>query len=289
MTAKRIQRPDLSAYTGKRIDHATKDFLSQQNYNRSIDKRKDHGDIRFYPSSIGRCPRSVVYQMLGYIGTPKTGEDLLVLENGTWFHHRMEKLFKDMGILVAEELSIRDLELKISGRTDAIIWDWDADVEAESANVQLYRPPVGREKTPKLVYDGPEHLIKLAEFKSIKASGFQKLKTKPKPEHVSQLQLYFHLTGLTKGLLYYENKDNQDIKVYEVERDDELIAQILADIRDLVAHAERGELPARPYQPIDMPCRWCDFRHICHPNSTPFSYEDLFRTTEPAPSDDVPF
>ncbi len=262
-------------------------FLSQQNHNQSLKKSKAKaGEIKFYPSSTGQCARKNVYQMLGYAGSPQRGESLMIMQNGTSFHERMEKIFEDMGILIAPELSLKDPELHISGRSDAIIWSFlKQPDEPDGAFISL------QNLQGEVVYEGPENYIMLVEFKSIKDSKFQKLtNAHAENNHIRQLQLYFHLTGITKGLIYYENKNTQMTKEYIVERDEAIIADVLKEIRNLVAYAKQKTLPPRGHDlPTDMPCRWCQYRDLCWVNPNPFSFEDLFKTDEELRDAALPF
>lgn len=268
-------------FRNKNLIESVHEHLSQQNYNRSIERNKGKTQIKFYPSSIGQCERKILYQMLKYPGSPKDGNDLLVLENGTYFHNRMEHIFKDMGILIAEELSLKDEELAISGRSDAIIWDLDIPKNYEfddSPHITL------KDTQNKVVYKGHRDAIKIIEFKSINTTNFNKLKRVGKPYHVKQLQLYFYLTGIRKGALYYEDKNTQEQKMFEVVYDQTLVDEVLSDIKRYVELARANQLPERPFASTDIPCRFCEYRQTCHPNSNPFSYEDLFKEEE-----DVPF
>lgn len=266
----------------RNLIEAVHEHLSQENHNRSIERNKGKTEIKFYPSSIGQCERKILYQMLKYPGAPKDGNDLLVLENGTYFHNRMEDIFKDMGILIAEELSLKDKDLAISGRSDAIIWDLDipADYEFDESIPHITL----KDTKNKVVYKGHPDAIKIIEFKSINTTNFAKLKRVGKPYHVKQLQLYFYLTGIKKGALYYEDKNNQEQKMFEITYDQKLVDEVLADIKRYVAMARAKTLPERPFAPTDIACRFCDYRETCHPNTNPFSYEDLFKE-----QDDVPF
>lgn len=260
---------------GHDLIEAVHHHLSQKNYNHSVRRREEKREIRFYPSSVGQCMRKNVYQMLGYIGRPEDGNDLLVLENGTYFHNRMEHIFKDMGILISDELSLKDPDLAISGRSDAIIWDLDMTESEDDTDVIILHDPKGRK-----VYEGPRDLVKIIEFKSIKQERYQELKRVPKKNHIQQLQLYFYLTGIRKGAIYYENKNTQEQKQYDIVYDESIVDEVLEDIRQTVDYARRGELPDRPYLPTDIPCRYCRFRDICHPDPNPFSYDDLFGAEE---------
>lgn len=256
-------------YAGKDIIDMVHHFLTSENAEKQ-QQRVNEGRLgKFYPSSIGRCKRSVVYQMLGYPTKPINGQSLLIMENGTSFHNRMEDIFERMGILIAPELSLKDSELRISGRSDAIIWNFLKEPdEPDAEEIVLYDP----KDKKKEVYRGPANHILIVEFKSIKNKNYEKLpKSKPKKEHEMQLQLYFYLTGIRKGLVYYENKDTQESKYYLIEYNAELVEQVKSDIRFMIDHAERRELPEKEGNALDIMCRYCDFRNLCH---TPISEEE---------------
>lgn len=237
-------------------------FLTNENIEGQKKRVKDGRLGKFYPSSIGRCRRSIVYQMLGYPEKSNRGQSLLIMENGTSFHNRMEHIFEKMGIMVAPELSLKDDELRISGRSDAIIWNFlKTEEEEDGEEIVLYDA-----KDPeKEIYRGPSNHILIVELKSIKNKNYEKLpKSKPKKEHEMQLQLYFYLTGIRKGMVYYENKDTQESKYYIVEYNEQLVQEVIEDIRFVVDYAQRGELPEREGNALDIMCRYCNFRNICH-------------------------
>lgn len=244
-------------------------FLTTENA-ANQQKRIEEGRLgKFYPSSIGRCKRSVVYQMLGYPTKPIPGQNLLIMENGTSFHNRMEDIFEKMGILVAPELSLKDEELRISGRSDAIIWNFlKSDDEEDAEEITLYDP----NDKDKVIYQGPANHILIVEFKSIKSKNYLKLpKSKPDKKHEMQLQLYFYLTGIRRGMVYYENKDTQESKFFHVFYDEELVQQVKSDIKEILDYVDRRELPEKEGNALDIMCRYCDFRNLCH---TPISEEE---------------
>lgn len=244
-------------------------FLTTENA-ANQQKRIEEGRLgKFYPSSIGKCKRAVVYQMLGYPTKPIPGQNLLIMENGTSFHNRMEDIFEKMGILVAPELSLKDEELRISGRSDAIIWNYlKSDDEEDAEVITLY----DRKDKDKVVYHGPANHILIVEFKSIKSKNYLKLpKSKPDKKHEMQLQLYFYLTGIRRGMVYYENKDTQESKFFHVFYDEELVQQVKSDIKEILDYVDRRELPEKEGNALDIMCRYCDFRNLCH---TPISEEE---------------
>jgi len=64
-------------------------------------------------------------------------------------------------------------------------------------------------------------------LKSIGSYGF-KLLNESRREHVHQLQLYLHFFKIAKGILLYENKDNHQLKEFEVAYNEELARSSIA-------------------------------------------------------------
>jgi CRISPR/Cas system-associated exonuclease Cas4 (RecB family) len=252
-------------------------YMQEENQENQV-KRAAEGRVgKFYPSSVGNCRRKIAYQMMGYPGKTIPGKNLLIMDNGTYFHNRMEELFERMNILIAPELKLKHDELRISGRSDAIIWNFmkpeGAIVEGDK-EIELYKPTDDGEE---LVYKGLASDVMIVEFKSINTKNFEKYlpKTKPKKEHEMQLQLYFYLTGIREGLVYYENKNTQEQKYYHVTYDQSIIDEVISDIQYVIKHIDAGTLPPRDYQPLDFQCRYCDFRDICYPQKNSYNIMDL--------------
>lgn len=262
------------------IDMVHQHLQEEQRLNN--EKRVAEGRIgKFYPSSVGQCRRKIAYQMLGYPGKPTAGQNLLIMDNGTYFHNRMEETFEKMGILVAPELKLTHDELRISGRSDAIVWNWlKKEDEPDGEIIQLYKPILdesGRDTgQTELIFNGPANDVMIVEFKSIKSKKYDDLpKTKPKKEHNMQLQLYMYLTGIRAGLVYYENKDNQEQKYYYMKYDETVVEKVISDIRYVISHIDEGKLPERDFPPVSFDCRFCDFRDICYPIKSKVNLDDV--------------
>jgi len=256
-------------YGGQDFIDMIHDFLTNEQQEKSAQRIKDGRLGKFYPSSIGRCKRAIVYQMMGYPGKDINGRALMVMENGTSFHNRMEEIFERMGILIAPELSLKDEELRISGRSDAIIWNYLLeDGEEPGEEITLYDV----KDKDKVVYQGPNNHILIVELKSIKDKNFHKLpKSKADKKHEMQLQLYFYLTGIRRGIVYYECKDSQEPKYYLVKYNEKMVEQVKSDIKYIIEMVDKRELPEKEGNALDIGCRYCDFRNLCH---TPLSEQD---------------
>ena len=59
----------------------------------------------------------------------------------------------------------------------------------------------------------------MLELKSINEKGFNDLKSSPKHDHFIQLQIYLNLLNKDYGIVLYENKNDQKLKAFKVERD----------------------------------------------------------------------
>lgn len=270
-------------YKGMNLIDMLHTFLIEEDQ-KNQQKRYDEGRIgKFYPSSVGQCKRKVAYQMMGYPGKPKQGRSVLILDNGTYFHNRMEDYFEKMGIMVAPELKLRDEELRISGRSDAIIYNFMKDPDKEIPDdkvIKLYKPVYnedGEETGEELVYEGLASDVLIVEFKSSKDKAYNDYipKTKPDKKHEMQLQLYFYLTGIRAGMVYYENKNTQDHKYHYVEYNPTIVQQIINDIKFVIDHIDNDKLPEREFQPTSFECRYCDYRDICHPVMSPYNLDDI--------------
>lgn len=103
------------------------------------------------------------------------------------------------------------------------------------------------------------------EFKTNNAKSFRKLEKngvqKSKPLHYAQMQVYMHLTGMTRALYLASNKDTDDLYSERIRYD-----KVFAD--NLMQKAERvikaSSPPERAFNRRDYyECGWCDAQSIC--------------------------
>lgn len=208
---------------------------------------------KIYPSSLYKCSRQILYEMLGYKKEMPDPRIFMIMDNGNYVHERYEKLFKEAGILIASEAPIKDETLRISGRIDAIISvnDVMAIAELKSANSKT--------------------------FESMRKSNSVDIK------YLSQIQLYMHLTGFDLGVVVVENKDTQEILEFWTEYDEEMAKGIIKKIttinkyfdekklipRSLACEldkytADKNKLYKGQYEEYCYYCRYCDFIENCY-------------------------
>lgn len=258
---------------------------------------------KFYPSSAGRCCRSITYQMLGY--KPKADKDpriLMIMENGTYMHNRIEHMLDETGLMIAPELSFKKEEWRISGRSDAVVKNFLPHTPSETI-ITIQEPEYKKDENGRSIkdeggnriiekykhlYTGPDNGVIIVELKSISSKGF---KYAPKKDHLLQLHLYMYLLGIRMGMLLYENKDTQEMKEIFVPYDEELAKEVVSQVMKVNLYVDKyklpeeefqakysyfmvdgqlpeflqGDLPAREGQETDFQCLYCDYKHHCYP------------------------
>jgi len=162
----------------------------------------------FHPSVISNpCDRALWLAYHGQmIETPLSATLHRIFENGTYLEQRVEQWFRNTRVLIGREIPVRLDIPPISGRIDFLI-------------------------------KHAEYGITPIELKSINTTGFGHL-TKPKAEHQTQLQIYLNLGNYDVGTVLYENKNDQRIKSFLVQRDvnqwDRILNRLFA-IQNMVA------------------------------------------------------
>ncbi|MEP3248075.1 MAG: oxidoreductase [Sneathiella sp.] len=106
----------------------------------------------------------------------------------------------------------------------------------------------------------------VAEFKTHGNKSFQKLKkegvNKSKPEHFAQMQVYMHLTGMTRAFYLAVNKDTDELYSERIRYDKEFSEQIMERAGKIIfAKAP----PSRQSEdPSYWECKFCDHWGNCH-------------------------
>lgn len=106
----------------------------------------------------------------------------------------------------------------------------------------------------------------VVEFKTHSAKSFRELVAKgvaeAKPQHWAQMQIYMHLTWLTRAMYVAVCKDTDDLYVERVHADGGAAERLLAKAGRVI-HAPRP--PARISEdPTWFECRFCDHHDLCH-------------------------
>lgn len=148
------------------------------------------------------------------------------------------------------EVSLVDKETMWGGSVDAIVNQREL---AERNGLKIKIEPE------------EEHI--LVDFKSMNSFYFKKLDG-PKSEHITQMQIYLYLTGLTYGKFLYEDKNYQTVKEFLVKRDENLLSVKKAEAIELknlvMSTSNNHRLPIRAYgTKSHTRCLSCKYRGHC--------------------------
>ena len=194
---------------------------------------------RFSASSLGECPRRVVFEYAGAPALPMDIEYMEMADHGTAAHQRWQREGLTMGYMTEAEVWAYDATLGLGGSMDAVLED-ESIFEAKTVTPTKYRDVVMTRNAP--LY-----------------------------QHLLQLNGYFLLTGRTWASLVYENRATGRFHEFRVQPDDALVLDVSRKLDSYRRYVADDVLPPqRPECEIrvgDVYHR-CPFRKMCHKPAT---------------------
>lgn len=151
---------------------------------------------KFHASALGNpCDRYLWLSYTGRLPPSVISSDLRrIFDHGNITQDRYREYFKSANLYISEEISSKLGFPPISGRADFMI----------------------------RIRDEPY----IIEFKTINSRNFDELSA-PVKEHAIQLQIYLNMLNIRRGSVLYECKDNQKLKIYDLEKSDTIFSQIV--------------------------------------------------------------
>jgi hypothetical protein len=211
------------------------------------------------PSSLAKgCLLYVALELQGQPKPPFDARIDRILSVGTDSHRRLQRGLARA--CLAQEVFFEIPEYRIHGFCDGIL-HIPADPAVEESAVGFWG----------------------LEFKTTAAGDFDRLKASktPKEEHVRQAQIYIwgiqeYYKGVIplKGvIIYYENRDTLDHLALTVYPDPEMMADLLARIKAMLAGLAEDKLPD-DYLPQDHWAHsYCPYLEICEPGQQAMKWQ----------------
>lgn len=253
------------------------------------------------PSQAGKCNRANYYMRKQYTNDgsidPRTQR---IFDNGTYTHERLQTYLIDMELLLMDEVPLINDLYNIQGHTDGFLnlTDEVAILEIKSINdnqftqlrdakeehkrqglVYLYCAEERRKwlhkqyKTPKEFNDSYEERYAYFEEHYQHIKGGRKFTREEKIENEVMLNmladniLFYTDKPITRVIFLYENKNNQELKEFVVERNlttEPILTEVLDDYAYLNECCLKDELPPREGTSKSCTiCRWCDYKNEC--------------------------
>ena len=254
------------------------------------------------PSQAGKCNRANYYMRMQYEndGTidPRTQR---IFDNGSYTHERLQSYLIDMELLHMDEVPLINDKYNIQGHTDGFLnlTDEVAILEIKSINDNQFgqlRDAKDEHKKQGLVYLYcaeerrkwlHEHYKTVEEFNASykdrwdyfevryqhmqggrKYTREQKIANEVMLNLLADNILFYTDKPISKVIFLYENKNNQELKEFVVERNmttEPILTEVLEDYAYLNECCEKQELPPREGTSKSCnACRWCSYKNECY-------------------------
>lgn len=205
-----------------KVNKAIKDALKRNTHERRNEV--------FYASEAGYCPRKIYYSFVEH----KPMEDLYgIFKLGEQIHEFVQDVFVNS-------------DLYSSVETERVLMIWTPEFNI-SGRIDIYGIKENGER-------------EVWEIKSRSASYWD-IFNEPNACHVAQLQLYLLAERLEKGYLLYVNKNNLDIKVFEVKKDEKLINKLFDKFKIVQEALNKKTPPAETGEKWE--CKYCPYAVEC--------------------------
>ncbi len=197
-------------------------------------------------SLIGRsCERALWYDFRWVTPARFPGRILRLFETGQLEEARLVRNLRDTGATV----------LEVNPETGR---QWQVTAHGGHFGGSLDAVAIGLKEAPKTWH--------VVEFKTYSAKSFRELTAKnvtaAKPQHAAQMQIYMHLTGITRALYVAVCKDTDELHIERVHADPQTAERLLQKARRVI---EAKRPPVRISEdPTWWECRVCTHHRVCH-------------------------
>ena len=250
----------------------------------------------FHPSAFGKCLRRMQYQKyesmdLISVAKQHTAPKMIrIWDTGHAMHDRWASYAQDIGVLRGlwgcnqcgniyglqdklgifkpdscekceckslfyKEISVQDKEINFYGHVDQVL-DFSTFNKEEFDKLDI---PL-KFKVSNL----PEHPV-LVDMKTINSNQWKKIANDCHFYYRVQLVIYLHILDLPYGLIIYEKKDDSDLRIFRIDKNEEMWNIIKKQSKLMLEMVDKKMLPPpRPKSKRDMECNFCEFKEICH-------------------------
>ena len=252
------------------------------------------------PSQATACLRANYYARTGhekdvYAIDARTRR---IFDNGSGVHERLQNYLLKQGMLLIDEVPLRNDEYNIQGHTDGFLQLTPNEIgilEIKSMNTNAFsklKDAVEDHKVQALVYlfcaeERRKYLQatypveadfieseaeRIAYFESLyqhikggsKYTREEKIAKKVSDHLKTDEILYRTVRPINKVVVLYEDKNDQNLKEFVVKRDEEMLKWVLDRYAYLNECVAKKRLPDREGTgKTTAPCRWCDFKLEC--------------------------
>lgn len=210
---------------------------------------------RFSPSNMGGCMRQAAFKFVGMPGRVKKDPmKEIIFDQGHWQHHKWQSRFLDMQEVlgpdtfkvISTEASVMVPEIYVAGSSDNVL---------------------------RMVLESNKKRKAVLDIKSINDNGYTWVTRNDEPHetHVKQITTYGKGHGLKWGILLYDNKNNQEFKVFMINFEDSVWVEVSEWAEEVINFLETERVP--PMHPECMAGNFlwnkCPYASWCYGTATP--------------------
>jgi len=202
-------------------------------------KYKHERSGRFSPSSMGKCPRRVMFGYAGAPGLPPDIDNQEQMDHGSWTHLKWQAEGLTMEYMTDAEVWVFDPDLRCGGSMDASLED-DSVFELKTVIWPIYN-----------------RVVQVANWGEY--------------EHLLQTATYMLLADKDMASLVYEDRGSGQCHEFRVPRTDKLEREVLRLLASYASYADADELPPMLdacEQRVGNIYKRCPFREICPKSSS---------------------
>ena len=227
----------------------------------------------YHPSSLFDCSLKIQFDKLNAPKeTLETPRSIMRLDNGSYSHRRYIDYWRNLGVLYGDWLCL------VCDRVSADLLC--PEVCPACGNKKLIYNEVNVLDKDLLIKGKADGIIILKnkkvlwEFKTIKSTEFEKIikNNMPKPEHIFQANIYAVILDIEHMLIWYENKDTQESKYFDIVANYELFKDALTKIKQIETALQEQTLLKRTCTNKKIPpALWCPYKNICFKQGLTFA------------------
>jgi CRISPR/Cas system-associated exonuclease Cas4 (RecB family) len=231
----------------------------------------------FSPSSLNKCSREIYYMINGIKPEPNlsTPEHLLgswaaITDAGTDRHERIQTTLTEMK-KTGLDIEWIDVEEYVKEHKPV----GTSVIEKSGMETKLFSELL----SARFLCDGIVKLkgkFYIIEIKTMNSRKYAIAENKNSmlPEHLMQAAAYSTALGIDDVLYIYENRENNQIRVYERHVREEHKKAVLNKIFAIQSYKEKGAVP--PKCTDDKRCMYCSYKQRCQEDGyTPNLFPDL--------------
>jgi len=193
-------------------------------------------------SEVGKCPRALSAQRLGYEPEPAPGWLDRAAEEGKWHEDRIVNELANENIQVLN----RQMEVTLSYQLFNLVGHIDGiAIKDHNPDTQM--------------------LLEIKSMSQFEFDRWMKQGFEGFPEYGAQLTCYMGATGLTDALYLVKNRSSGYIDRRElIEAPFELV-DIIDELEQIEVSVAKGKLHDVQFDPQHLQCRRCEYKHLCIP------------------------